>query len=171
DAARLRITARPAERSRGLPPTTATEAGANTESRRQVLMDRQYRAAGGPRMTARRERRAGLRVSASSPRATTTSCQQRPSRHRTWVCDDPLPATQPLQHAVERVQVGVGDHQLALVGAAVVDADLGPERFGQLVLQRRDVGCGGLAGGLFLRRTRQLAGGELRRAVLDLAHR
>src|SRR3546814_1871323 len=49
---------------------------------------------------------------------------------------------------------------------------LGAERFGQFGFQRGDVGllpC--LAGAGLLRRRRQLAGGELLRAVLDLAHR
>src|SRR3546814_4500542 len=78
---------------------------------------------------------------------------------------------QPFEHAVERVQAAVVDHQPALAATAVDHADPGAERFGQFGFQRGDVGllpC--LAGAGLLRRRRQLAGGELLRAVRSEEH-
>ena len=49
-------------------------------------------------------------------------------------------AAQAFQHAIERIQVGVVDHQPALAAAAVQHVDLGAERFRQFALQRGDVG-------------------------------
>src|SRR5690606_22176973 len=69
---------------------------------------------------------------------------------------------QAFQHAVERVEAGVVDHQLALVAAAVEHRDPAAQRFRQLALQRGDVGLLRLRlGRALLRRRRQLAGGQL----------
>src|SRR5690606_22455201 len=43
----------------------------------------------------------------------------------------PVGAAQLFQHAFERVQIAVMDHQPALAGAAVKHVDLGVERLGQ----------------------------------------
>src|SRR5690606_21171496 len=79
---------------------------------------------------------------------------------------------QALEHAVERLEVGVVDHQAALAAASVQHVDARAQGFRQLALERDDVGLRarlrglrGLAGG------RHLAGRELLHAVLDLAHR
>ena len=64
-------------------------------------------------------------------------------------------AAQLFQHAFERVQVAVMDHQPALAGAAVEHVDLGVERFRQFALEADDVGLG-----LGLVRPRALAFGH-----------
>src|SRR5690606_14722567 len=81
-------------------------------------------------------------------------------------------AAQAFQYPVERVEAGVVDHQLALVAASVLDADLRAQDLGQLVLEPGDVGRGrALRRRLAATAGRHLARRELRRAVLDLAHR
>src|SRR5690606_22339044 len=78
---------------------------------------------------------------------------------------------QPPQHALERVQVAVVDHQPALAAAPVQDVDAGAQALGQLALQAGDVGLGPRVHGAGALALGDPAHGELLRAVLDLAHR
>ena len=64
----------------------------------------------------------------------------RASAGSTSRCGQPVLAAQFFQHAVQRLQVAVMDHQPAAAAAAVQHVDDGAERFGQLALERGDVG-------------------------------
>jgi hypothetical protein len=78
---------------------------------------------------------------------------------------------QAFQHAFQRVQAGVVDHQLALVAAPVLHRDLAAQGFRQFTLQRGDVGLLRARPGRGLLRLGHLAGGQLLHPVLHLAHR
>src|SRR5690606_40808065 len=80
---------------------------------------------------------------------------------------------QALEHAVERVQVAVVDHQPAPAAAAVGNVDPGAQGLRKLVLQRRDVGLlrARPGAGAAALAPRYPAFGELLGAMFDLAHR